>query len=95
MPSTAIYYFSGTGNTLHVARELGQRLPDAQLIAVARLLSQDRIHVQGEVVGLVFPLHGMTVPITIRWFLKKADLGVAPYLFVVVTYAGSASWAAH
>lgn len=94
MPSTEIYYFSGTGNSLHVARELAQRLPDAALIPVVRLLNQDRIQIRGEIVGLVFPLHGMTVPIPIRRFLKKADLGAAQYLFAVVTYAGTASWAA-
>ncbi len=94
MSSTEIYYFSGTGNSLRVARELGQRLPDAELIPVVRLLGQDRIQVKAKAVGLVFPLHGMTVPIPIRRFLKKADLGAAQYVYAMVTYAGTASWAA-
>jgi flavodoxin len=39
--STAIYYFSGTGNSLHVARELQQRLPESRLIPIVRLLAAD------------------------------------------------------
>jgi len=31
---TEIYYFSGTGNSLHVARELQKRLTGAMLIPV-------------------------------------------------------------
>jgi flavodoxin len=30
-----IYYFSGTGNSLHVARELQKRLPDAALVPIS------------------------------------------------------------
>jgi hypothetical protein len=35
--STEIYYFSGTGNSLHVARELQKRLPDAELVPILSL----------------------------------------------------------
>ncbi len=53
--STEIYYFSGTGNSLHVAKELQQRLPAAALTPIVRLLPQDTIRAGADTVGFVFP----------------------------------------
>jgi hypothetical protein len=41
--STEIYYFSGTGNSLHVASELRKRIPGARLIPMVGLLGEDVI----------------------------------------------------
>jgi len=60
--STEIYYFSGTGNTFYVVRELQKRIIDSKLIPIVSLLKQEIIEIHGETVGFVFPLHGMTVP---------------------------------
>ncbi len=53
--STAIYYFSGTGNSLHVARELQKRIPDSRLIPIVHLLRQERVKTTDETAGLIFP----------------------------------------
>ncbi len=37
---TEIYYFSGTGNSLHVARELQKRLPNTKLVSVISALKK-------------------------------------------------------
>ena len=58
-----IYYFSGTGNTLFVARELQQRFPEAELVPLASVLNQDVIRSSAKTVGLVFPIQGMTAPV--------------------------------
>ena len=38
--STEIYCFSGTGNSLHVARQLQKRLPAAKLIPILSLVDK-------------------------------------------------------
>ncbi len=92
--STEIYYFSGTGNSFYVAKELQKRIIDSELIPMISLLKQEIIEVQGETVGLVFPLHGMTaVPIPVKIFLKKLDLKSASYIFTIVTRAGTKCFA--
>ena len=55
--STEIYYFSGTGNSLHVARELQKRIPETNLIPIVSLLNNNVIETNGETVGFVFPIH--------------------------------------
>lgn len=85
MSKVEIYYFSGTGNSLHVARELQKRIPEANLIPMLSLLNQDVIEIKGETVGLVFPVYLTTVPAPVRTFLQKLEPKSAKYLFAVAT----------
>ena len=80
-----LYTFSGTGNSLHTARELAAHFPDASIIPVLRALQEDEIQTQSDVVGLVFPIHALTFPWPVRDFLEKADFSSAAYIFAVST----------
>lgn len=84
-----VYYFSGTGNSLHVAKELQSRLPETKLIPIVGLLSKDSVKSNGDTVGFVFPIHGMTLPIAVKKFLKKLDLESATYVFAIATRGGT------
>jgi len=86
--STEIYYFSGTGNSLHVARELQKRIPETRLIPMVSLLNDDVIEAKGETIGFVFPIHLSSTPDPVRRFLKKIDLKTTQYIFAVTTNCG-------
>lgn len=83
--NTEIYYFSGTGNSLHVARELERRLPETVLVPIISALRDDEIATTAEAVGLVFPIHSLTTPVPVERFLQRADLRSARYTFAVAT----------
>lgn len=99
--TTKIYYFSGTGNSLYVARELQQRILDSTLVPIAALLNESsnakvrvdekdkKIKTTAETVGFVFPCHGLTIPIPVRLFLRNLDLTTAEYLFAIATRGGT------
>ncbi len=89
MSNIDIYYFSGTGNTLHAVRELKKRLPQARLIPIAGLLDQETIRTTAPTVGFAFPLHMMTLPIPLRHFFRKLDLSRSKYVFALVTRIGT------
>jgi len=89
--ATSIYYFSGTGNSLHVARELQSRIPGSNLIPIARLLRNNTIETSADTIGLVFPNFCLTIPIPVHDFLKKADLRSAKYIFAICTRGGTPS----
>lgn len=89
--STEIYYFSGTGNSLHVARELHKRLPDSKLVPMVKKLNEEMIATAGESAGFVFPLYFTTIPAPVRQFVKKLDMGSVRYTFSIVTRQGSFS----
>lgn len=87
--SAEIYYFSGTGNSLFVAKELQKRLPDSSLIPIASLLDKEVLEAKAAIVGFVFPIHGMTVPVPVKKIIKILDLSSAQYLFAIATRGGT------
>ena len=56
-----IYYFSGTGNSLAVARDMAESL-GAGLIPVTSMLEQERAHSEADGIGLVFPIYDFKPP---------------------------------
>ena len=85
MSKIEIYYFSGTGNSLHVARELQERMPGVTLIPIMSVMKEEKIRTSAETVGLVFPVHAFTMPLIVEEFIKKADFGSASYIFAFTT----------
>ena len=67
---TEIYYFSGTGNSLAVARDLSGKLK-ASLIPIAAILSEDSIPIDPDVAGIVFPVYHSGLPFILREFIEK------------------------
>jgi len=84
-----IYYFSGTGNSLHVAKELQKRIPETKLIPIVSLLNKDFIDSGSDTVGFVFPIHLAMSPAPVVKFIKKPDLSSAEYIFAIATRAGT------
>lgn len=87
MSKVEIYYFSGTGNSLHVAKELQKRIPETNPIPILSLLNKDVIETDAETVGFVFPIYCHTVPMIVKNVIKKLELKSTNYLFAVATTA--------
>jgi flavodoxin/NAD-dependent dihydropyrimidine dehydrogenase PreA subunit len=85
MTKTEIYYFSGTGNSLFVARSLSEKL-GGTLIPIVPLLKKDTVETNAEVIGLVFPIYDFKAPPIIQSFAKKFSKLDAKYVFAVATY---------
>jgi len=52
--SIDVYYYSGTGNSLHVAREMQRRIPEANLMPIMHLLRRGVIKTSADTVWLRF-----------------------------------------
>jgi len=86
---TEIYYFSGTGNSLFVAREIQKRVPDSVIIPIVSLLDKDITQTKGKTIGIIFPCHALTIPIAVKQFIKKIDVQSAEYIFAIATRYGT------
>ena len=73
-----IYYFSGTGNSLYVARHLADELGERLCPMTFSAPTED------QVVGLVFPVYAWGIPNVVESFLQKHPLG-GSYLYAVMT----------
>ncbi len=87
--NTEIYYFSGTGNSLFIAKELQKRVQDCSLIPIVSLVKRDIIETHAKTVGFVFPVHALTIPIVVRKFVRKLDLRNTEYAFAVANRGGT------
>lgn len=91
--SAKIYWFSGTGNSLAVARTLAESLPSAELIPMARVLSNPAsVPAPGpsDVIGLVYPVYAFGPPALVLRFLRRLKLSADSYVFSVCTCASTA-----
>jgi Pyruvate/2-oxoacid:ferredoxin oxidoreductase delta subunit len=84
---TIIYWFSGTGNSLAVAKELAKQCGDAELVPMAKALRKPPP--SAERIGLVFPVYAFCPPALVARFVAKLNASPDSYIFSVITYAGS------
>ena len=84
---TVIYWFSGTGNSLAVAKELAKQCGDSQLIPVSQALENPQPPAGR--IGLVFPVYGWGPPALVARFIEKFNAWPDAYIFSVITYGGS------
>ncbi len=89
--STDIYYFSGTGNSLYIAKKLQKLMPDSKLIPIVSLLNKKIIKTNADTIGIIFPLQGPTFPNAVKQFLEKIDLTLTGYIFAIATRGGTTS----
>ncbi|WP_424356988.1 EFR1 family ferrodoxin [Methanocella sp. MCL-LM] len=87
MKST-IYYFSGTGNSLYVARRLNNVIPGGTLANMASLAKMPEIKESGDVIGLVFPVYFWDMPAFVAEFITKLKITGQPYIFGIATCGG-------
>lgn len=82
---TVIYYLSATGNSLYAARVLQAFLEGAELRSIPEALAGGRLAVEADVVGFVFPLHYMGLPLQVEDFMERLSMAGNPYVFAVAT----------
>lgn len=87
---TVIYYFSATGNSLKVAKDLADKLGDTTLIAIVKVKNLE-LDLHADNIGIIYPVYCWGVPRMVNKFLKKLKPEQANYFFSVATYGGSAA----
>src|SRR3712207_2151565 len=74
-------YFTGSGNSLYLAREIG-----GNLLSIPQMVKEGRYEFEDEAVGIVFPCYSSRPPKMVEEFLNKATFN-AKYTFAIVTFA--------
>ncbi|MDO9325397.1 MAG: EFR1 family ferrodoxin [Methanoregula sp.] len=82
---TIIYYFTGTGNTLAVARDLAAGLGDTEIIPLSSVMSQPEIVADADAVGIAFPVYFLDLPGLVKDFVRNLRFTGSPYLFGIAT----------
>lgn len=81
---TTIFYFTGTGNSLMLARDLAAQLGETRIISIAEVMQETQIDLADECIGLVFPVYFLSIPLIVRDFIRKLPLDNSKYIFAIV-----------
>ncbi len=84
---TTIYYFTGSGNSLSIARKIAKGLAESEVVAIARVFDKE-VKVSSRRIGFVFPVYAYGVPRMVREFVERLDLPADAYLFGVASNCG-------
>jgi len=86
---TTIYYFSGTGNSYTVAKDIQKKLKNCKLVAITDEYKKEFAVTDTQNVGIVFPLYFLSMPKIVMDFVEKINLDKSEYIFSIVTRGGS------
>lgn len=89
-----IFYFTGTGNSLKIAKDVAEKLENCELVPIAKLWRQDRIVSETEKIGFIFPLYFWGLPDIVYNFIDKINLEKSNYIFNIITCGSAGSGSA-
>lgn len=84
MSKNIIFYFSGTGNSLKVAKDIAAAIEDCELILMGK---SHKLSGAYEKIGFVYPVYGGGMPGVVERFVKTLDLLINKnsFIFAVCT----------
>ncbi|WP_238917110.1 EFR1 family ferrodoxin [Clostridium sp. YIM B02555] len=87
--STTIYYFSGTGNCLKVAKDLSEQLEDSKIIQISKNNMSTSEDTQSDKIGFVFPVYFSGIPVMVKNFIENLHINKNTYVFAISTFGGT------
>jgi ferredoxin len=92
---TAVYYFSGTGNSLSVAKELAKEIGDSTIYPLSKIMSavkssEKSISPTGDRIVIVTPVYMGGVPRIVAEFTRKLKMDEEKKVYAIATHGGVA-----
>ncbi len=80
-----IYYFTGSGNTLKIAKDIAKALGDTELVRITSDLKVESVPGSFERVGIMAPVYKGGLPHMVRDFLSNLSISEDSYIFSILT----------
>lgn len=90
--SAEVYYFTGTGNSFVVARNIAQKI-NGKLVSIASTVDEKDLLINAKTIGIIFPVYHATfgysgIPLIVRKFIGKIKNIKSKYVFAICTHSG-------
>jgi flavodoxin len=72
--ATRIFYFSATGNSLQIARNIAKEMDNAVVLPIAGSEINEPVGGLGASVGFVFPVYFNGLPRLVKNFIENLDI---------------------
>jgi formate hydrogenlyase subunit 6/NADH:ubiquinone oxidoreductase subunit I/flavodoxin len=84
---TIIYFFSGTGNSLKVAKDLSLHLGNVELVQINQKTLSQQVFTDAEKIGFILPTIFSGIPKLVGQFIQHLKIiNHSPYIFVIGTH---------
>lgn len=87
MSKKKIYYFSGTGNSLHAAIHIARTIKPVQTISM-RCDPASHPAIDADVIGFIFPVYHWSLPDFASRFIDRLAINPNAYIFAVASCGG-------
>ncbi|MDO5577533.1 MAG: EFR1 family ferrodoxin [Fibrobacter sp.] len=84
--SKKLFYFSGTGNTLHLAKKIAENVPGLELVKIRYDMNFDCTDC--DTVGIAYPVYCFTLPNIVANFINNATFSSSAYIFSLASFGG-------
>jgi hypothetical protein len=81
-----LYVYTGTGNSLWVARQLALELKEATIEFIPNVSGD--LEVEADQVGIIFPVHIWGLPARVLQFVNHLQVKLGTYFFALAVNAG-------
>lgn len=90
--TTVVYYFSGKGNSLAVAKDIAKKI-NGNLVSISTVVRKGSIDSNADKIGIVFPVYHASygrsgIPLIVRRFINKLINVGSKYVFAICTHDG-------
>lgn len=75
-----IFYFTATGNSLYIAKQL-----EENPISIPQIINNTDLTFEADKIGIVCPIYGHEMPKMVKEFIKKATFKT-DYFYIILTY---------
>lgn len=84
-----IYYFSGTGNSLKVAKDVAGLLGETEVRRIQENTMKKTSAEGYDTVGIVFPVYYYGLPMMVKEFIENLQISLGTYVYAIATCGGS------
>lgn len=85
----AIFYFSGTGNSLYTAKQVCSKLDDCELINIAKQIQNGYEIDEVDSIGFIIPVYVFGAPLIVEEFIEKIKITKYRYLYILFVHGGA------
>ena len=86
-----IFYFSATGNSLQIARNMEEELESCVIQSMATYMPNKPVGGLGESIGFIFPVYFNGLPRLVKDFVEKLPISPNTYCFAIADSGGTRS----
>ena len=83
-----IYYFSWSGNSYKIAKNISERLGNAKLIRISSESMHLAVDNNYKKIGIVFPVYYFSLPKMVTEFVERLSVDENAYIYSVATCGG-------